>query len=192
MSIFTRGCGLPPRLFFRAVLFWFALFRANKKAGEQKMPRRLSAALYCKTLQTMSLSCGEFRFAFANPAAHPHSKLKAYTQETFPDASAPRNLSIRTTDVLFRRSNNEPTREKASHQRISENSRVPVPAQALPFSRHFIIAPGLFRWPLAAASSGGLCPGNVIPCVYLNISKKGSCFLQFQFYATLPVLSGSV
>ena len=141
MSIFTRGCGLPPRLFFRAVLFWFALFRANKKAGEQKMPRRLSAALYCKTLQTMSLSCGEFRFAFANPAAHPHSKLKAYTQETFPDASAPRNLSIRTTDVLFRRSNNEPTREKASHQRISENSRVPVPAQALPFSRHFIIAP---------------------------------------------------
>lgn len=141
MSIFTRGCGLPPRLFFRAMLFWFALFRANKKAGEQKMPRRLSAALYCKTLQTMSLSCGEFRFAFANPATHPHSKLKAYTQETFPDASAPRNLSIRTTDVLFRRSNNEPTREKASHQRISENSRVPVPAQALPFSRHFIIAP---------------------------------------------------
>ena len=105
------------------------------------MPRRLSAALYCKTLQTMSLSCGESRFAFANPAAHPHSKLKAYTQETFPDASAPRNPSIRTTDVLFRRSNNEPTREKASHQRISENSRVPVPAQALPFSRHFIIAP---------------------------------------------------
>ena len=113
----------------------------QKSRGAKKMPRRLSAALYCKTLQTMSLSCGESRFAFANPAAHPHSKLKAYTQETFPDATAPRNLSIRTTDVLSRRSNNEPTREKASHQRISENSRVPVSAQALPFSRHFIIAP---------------------------------------------------
>ena len=44
-------------------------------------------------------------------------------------------------DILSRRSNNEPTREKASSQRISENSRAPVPAQALPFSRHFIIDP---------------------------------------------------
>ena len=136
-----RGCGVPPRHFFRMVLFCSDFFRTEPKSRGAKTLRRLSAVLHCKTLQTMSLSCGEFRFAFANPATHPHSKLKAYTQETFPNASAPRNLSIRTTDVLFRRSNNEPTREKASHQRISENSRVPVPAQALPFSRHFIIAP---------------------------------------------------
>ena len=46
-----RGCGLPPRLFFRAMLFWFALFRANKKAGEQK---NAPSAFCCFVLQNIA------------------------------------------------------------------------------------------------------------------------------------------
>ena len=66
-------------------------------------------------------------------------------------------------------------------------SRLGVPGHSLP-----AVSSGGLLWALAVASSGDLCPGKVIPCVSVSISKKGSCFLQFQFYATLPVLSGSV
>ena len=63
-------------------------------------------------------------------------------------------------------------------------SRLEVPANPLP-----AVSSGGLLWALAVASSCGLCPGKVIPCVSVSISKKGAVSNNFNSMLRCPPLA---
>ena len=93
-----RGCGVPPRHFFRVALFRSCFFQNRTKKPESK---NAPSAFCCSALQNIAnnelLIQNVHGLLTQTIETFRISKLKAYTQEMLLNASAFRNISIRPT-----------------------------------------------------------------------------------------------